>query len=379
MQLLSEFAPHIAGAAAGVSALAAIGFALQKRRSQKRVKADLRYQVADGPIRRSLALKTSYGDTNELVAELRRVADGLQDEIIQSKTGIPSQQDFNMVVGIAAGIIGAVASGGDVEIPPAAVPWDDGMDPNPLGPNPYEPMPWTDSPYIPRDPSPWDEPSDSGPFGGQPDTGPDTNGQAVDEVVREIRGQLCEYHKERGLGAVMLAYIEPVPEKNFKGGILDIRYDPPSSAVQTHFSRIERYLSDFGDFVSRRSAGLESGNPDDIERFRQFMNRACGEFHDALPMINSVVDFRRDSGIDDHIVSEFQIYKDLATSNVSAKRTQQRLKNHRRLAITDSALDAAEHLPVGFGCLVGLTALFYGTVLTMRVRLNSELRAKKRS
>lgn len=381
MQILSEYAPYIAGGVASVVALVGVGFALQKRRSKKRIKADLRYQVSDGSIRRNLELQTSYQDTTELVAELRRVADGLQDEIIQSKTGVPSQQDFNILVSIAAGIVGVIASGGDIEIPLETVPLTDGLDANPLGVDPYDPMPWTDSPYVPRDPMPWDKrdeptPSRSEPDHNQPEAETTTPAQSVEELVREIRGRVCEYHKERGLGAVMLAKIEPVPEKNFEGGILDLRYDPPSGSVQSHFSRIEQFLSDFGDFVSRRAAGLESGIPDDIERFKQFMNRACTEFHDALPMINAVVDFRRDGGMDDHIKSEFRIYKDLATSNASAKKTQQRLKNHRRLALADSALDAAEHLPVGFGCLVGLTALFYGTALTMRVRLNSELRAK---
>lgn len=376
MQLLSEFAPYIAGAAAGVSVLAAIGFAVQKRRSQKRIKADLRYEVVDGPIRRNLELRTSYADTNELIDELRRVADGLQDEIIHFKTGARSQKDFNILVGVAAGIVGIVASGGDVELPSATVPIDDGMDPNPIGP--LTDLPLSEPTYIPRDPSAWGETDQKSKSGVHPyETGPDLIKHAAEKRVEELRLSLCKRHKEQAQGAVMLAYIEPDSANNFEGGILDVRYDLPSSLVQSHFSRIERYLKEFGEFVSSNVAGLESGNDADIELLKRLFSRACKEFHESLPLINSVVDFGRDGGLNEHIVSEFRIYRDLATNNVSAKKTQQRLKDHRRLAIADSALDAAEHLPVGFGCLVGMTALFYGTFLTMRVRLDTELRAKK--
>lgn len=393
MQLLADFTPHIVGAAFGAAGLAGIGYALYRRRSRKRVKADLRYEVADGPIKRSLALRSSYGDTKELVAELRRVADGLQDDIIQAKTGISSQQDFNLIVGIIAAAVGIVASGGDIEVPPATVPWDDGLDPNPLGPNPYDPnplgsepyMPWSESPYIPREPSPWDEwdqPNRSS-APSEPETEPsDTDARAAEEAVEkfvtEVRQQLCDYHKQQGLGAVMLAYLPPDPKHDFKGGVLDVRYDLPSSVVQSHFSRIEKYLAEFGQFATERMASLQSGNEEDLQRFMDFMNRACREFHASLPMINSVVDFKRDGGLDDHIVSEFRIYKDLASKNASAKKTQERLKNHRRLAIADAALDSAEHLPSGLGCFVGLTSLFYGALTVFRVKLGAELRAKPR-
>lgn len=385
MQLLTEFAPHIIGAAAGLTVLAGIGLAIHKRRSQKRIIADLRYEVADGPIRRSLELRSTYGDTTELIAELRRVADGLQDEIIQSKTGISSQQELGVLSVLSTLLIGVVMSGDEIEIPPTDIDWES---------NPY--LPYSPSPYIPREPSPWDDWDRSKRYITEPNADTDTQTKhepdtktetpdaqiestelTVEQFVFDLRENLCRYHQQLGLGAVMLAYVEPDPEHDFEGGILDVRYDLPSSAVQTHFTRIEKYLLEFSEFANERMASVQSGNMEDIERFKQFLNRACTEFHASLPLINAVVDFQRGAGIDDHIISEFRIFKDLVTNKASAKKTKQQLKDHRRLKIADAALDVSEHLSGGLGCLLGVTSLFYGTLLTMRVKMANDIRAKK--